>query len=250
MSGHNKWSKIQHKKGAADAARGAKFTKVIREIMVAAKNGGGEPDHNPRLRTALLAAKDVNMPKDNIERAIKKGTGELEGVEYVELTYEGYGPGGVAIVLDCLTDNKNRTIAEVRHAFSKSSGKMAEAGSVAYQFKSKGVIEYDKEAISEEELMDKALEAGAEDLIDDGDSWTVITEPSEYLNVRTALENDGFTPKQGEVTKLPDNKITVEGDTAEQVVKLLSKLEELDDVQKLYSNVDFSEETLTQLAEK
>ncbi len=244
MSGHNKWSKIQYKKGAADAARGKAFTKVIRELMVAAKEGGSDPDHNARLRTAMLAAKDANMPKDNIERAIKKGAGELEGVDYTEATYEGYGPGGVAIVLDCLTDNKNRTIADIRHAFSKNGGKIAESGAVSYMFKSRGLIEVDKESIGEDDLMEKALDAGAEDVVDEGEIWAVYTETADYFSVRQNLEEQGVQIKSGALTKIPDTRNTLEGEVAHKALKLLNIFEELDDVQKCYSNADFSEDTL------
>lgn len=247
MSGHNKWSKIQHKKGAADAARGKVFTKIIREIMVAARDGGGDPDMNARLRTAILAGKDANMPKDNIDRAVKKGSGDLEGVSFVEATYEGYGPGGVAIVVDCLTDNKNRTVAEIRHIFSKAGGKIAESGSVSYLFKSKGIIEFDKEKINEEDLMEKALDAGAEDVEAQDDRWIVTTPAADYMAVRKKIEDGGLLALNGEITKIPDTTVPADEHLAEQIIRIVGKFEESDDVQKCYTNVDIPDEIFEML---
>ena len=238
MSGHNKWSSIKHKKGAADAKRGKVFTKIIKEITIAAKDGGGDPDGNPRLKTAIQSAKGANMPQDNIIRAIKKGTGELEGVSYEEVTYEGYGPGGVAVIVDCTTDNKNRTVAEIRRIFSKSGGNMGESGCVNWMFDRKGEIIIDKEGVEEEKVMDVALEAGAEDVIDNETVWAVRTEVSDFYAVSTALENATFEVKEAKLSRIPQNFVTVEGKVAEQVLRLVESLEESDDVQDVYANYD------------
>ncbi|MDI6795615.1 MAG: YebC/PmpR family DNA-binding transcriptional regulator [Desulfatibacillaceae bacterium] len=244
MSGHNKWSSIKHKKGAADARRGKIFSKIIKEITVAARMGGGDADANPRLRTAINAAKTENMPKDNIERAIKKGTGELEGASYEEFTYEGYGPGGAAVLVTTLTDNKNRTVADVRHIFNKSGGSLGEAGCVAWMFDKKGVISILKSEAGEEAVMEAALEAGAEDVRDADDAWDVITEPSEFEPVRQAIENAKITIESAEITLLPQTLLALAGKEAEQMVRLLQALEDSDDVQNVYTNADIPDDAL------
>lgn len=238
MSGHNKWSSIKHKKGAADAKRGKIFTKLIKEITIAAKDGGGDPDGNPRLKTAIQSAKAANMPQDNIIRAIKKGTGELEGVSYEEVTYEGYGPGGVAVMVDCTTDNKNRTVAEIRRIFSKSAGNMGESGCVNWMFDRKGQIIIEKEGVSEEQIMNMALEAGAEDVVDMETVWEIRTEVTDLYAVSTALAEAGFTIEESKLSRIPQNFIKVEGKTAEQVLRLVETLEDSDDVQDVYANYD------------
>jgi YebC/PmpR family DNA-binding regulatory protein len=232
VSGHSKWSTIKRKKGANDAKRGKIFTKLIKEITVAAKMGGGDPDANPRLRTAILSAKSENMPKDNIERGIKKGTGGLEGVNYEEILYEGYGPGGVAVLVETMTDNKNRTVADVRHFFNKSGGNLGESGCVAWMFDKKGVIIVDKETISEEELMDLALEAGAEDVVEEDATFQVVTAPEDFNEVMENLE-------KAEV---------VEEKTARALMKLLDNLEDQDDVQKVHANFDIPDELMEVLS--
>jgi YebC/PmpR family DNA-binding regulatory protein len=239
MAGHSKWKQIKHYKAAADAKRGALFTKLIREITVAAKQGGGDPDGNPRLRTAIDAAKAASMPKDNIERAIKKGTGELEGVEYQDVTYEGYGPGGVALMIQTLTDNPTRTVADVRHKLSRAGGNLGAANSVAWMFERKGQLLIETAGAPDEDAMlEAALEAGAEDLKREGDQYVVTTEPTEFHAVKTALEARGITPSESEITMLPKTTVRVEGKTAESLLKLLEELEELDDVQKVSANFD------------
>ena len=244
MSGHSKWSSIKHKKGAADAKRGKIFTKLIKEITVAARMGGGDPDGNPRLRSAILAAKAENMPKENIDRGIKKGTGELEGVNYEEANYEGYGPGGVAVLLECLTDNKNRTVADVKHLFERHGGNLGEPGCVAWMFKQKGLIVLDKEEVEEEQLFNVALEAGAEDVKDEGDEFEVITDPSDFESVREAIEGAGLPYTMAEVTKIPQNMTKVEGKKAQQMVNLMQALEDHDDVSHLYANCDIPDDVL------
>lgn len=242
MSGHNKWSTIKHKKGAADARRGKIFTKLIKEITVAAKMGGGDISANPRLRTAVLEAKAENMPKDNIERAIKKGTGELEGVSYEEMTYEGYGPGGAAVMVESLTDNKNRTVADIRHIFSKAGGSMGENGCVSWIFKKKGFFSVDKKTVEEDKLMEIALDAGAEDVRDMGDDFEVITAPEDFDAVKKALDGAVIKYQDSEVTMLPQNTISLKGKEAEQMMRLMETLEDCDDVQKAYTNADIPEE--------
>ena len=242
MSGHSKWANIKHKKGAADARRGKTFTKLIKEITVAARQGSGDLNANPRLRSAVLAARAENMPKDNIERAIKKGTGELEGVSYEESTYEGYGPGGAAILIDSLTDNKNRSVSEIRHALSRHGGNMGENGCVAWMFKKKGYIVLEQAAIQEDALMELALEAGAEDVRNDGDSFEVITEPEAFEDVQKALEGAGLKPVMAEVTMVPQNTTPVEGDQAHKLIRMIEALEDLDDVQKVYTNADLPDD--------
>ena len=244
MSGHNKWSTIKHKKGAADAKRGKIFTKLIKEITVAARMGGGDADSNPRLRHALNQAKAQNMPKDNFERAIKKGTGELEGVNYEEIVYEGYGPGGVAVLVECLTDNRNRTIADVRHIFSKAGGNVGTDGCVSWMFDKKGLISVAKADSSEDELMEVALEAGAEDIKDEDDVFDIITDPSEFDAVKDAVDAAGIKYEMAEITMIPQNMTKVDGKEAEQMIKFLDALDDCDDVQKFYSNADIPDEML------
>lgn len=242
MSGHSKWSTIKHKKGAADAKRGKVFTKLIKEITVAARMGGGDPDANPRLRTVLNAARAENMPKDNMERAIKKGTGELEGVNYEENTYEGYGPGGAAVIVETLSDNKNRTVADVRHAFSKCNGNLGENGSVMWMFDKKGYIVIDGENTDEETLMDIALEAGAEDVREDDGIFEVITDPADFNAVLEAIEAANIPMDTSEITMLPQTYTPLEGKNAENMVKLMDMLDDNDDVSKVYTNADIPED--------
>lgn len=241
MSGHSKWATIKHAKGAADAKRGQMFTKFIKEISIAARMGGGDPNANPRLRTAILKARAANMPKDNIERAIKKGTGELGATTYEELIYEGYGAGGVAILVEVLTDNKNRAAANVRNIFGKSGGNMGATGSVAYMFNRKGVIEYDAEAVNEDEIMEVGLEAGADDIANEDGVITVTTDPANFETVLEALQAKGFESVSAEVAMVPDMYSAVDMETAKKVQKLIDRLEEDDDVQNVYSNCDFPE---------
>ncbi|MCD6268660.1 MAG: YebC/PmpR family DNA-binding transcriptional regulator [Deltaproteobacteria bacterium] len=249
MSGHNKWSSIKHKKGAADAKRGKIFTKIIKEIIVAARAGGGDPEMNPRLRTAVAAAKAANMPKDNIERGIKKGTGDLDGVSYEEYSYEGYGPGGTAIMLDIMTDNKNRTAADIRHIFSKGNGNLGENGCVAWIFETKGVIICERAKVDAEALFELALEAGAEDVIDeDGEEIIEIyTAPESFEDVRQELERAGVEMASAAVDKIPSNTVDLKGKHAEQMLRLMDNLEDCDDVQKVYSNFDIDEALLEKL---
>ena len=241
MAGHSKWANIQHRKGRQDAKRGKIFTRLIKEITVAAKMGGGDPGFNPRLRVSIDKAKAVNMPKDKIDTAIKKGTGELEGVDYVEIRYEGYGIGGAAIMVDCLTDNKTRTVADVRHAFAKHGGNMGTDGCVAFQFKHCGQLLF-APGTDEAKLMDAAIEAGADDVItnDDG-SIEVITPPADYMTVKEALEASGFTAEFGQVTMKAENETELTGDDAAKMQRLLDALESLDDVQEVYSSVVIDE---------
>jgi YebC/PmpR family DNA-binding regulatory protein len=246
MSGHNKWSTIKHKKGAADAKRGKIFTKLIKELTVAAKMGGSDPDANPRLRTAVDKAKSENMPKDNIERAIKKGSGELEGVNYEETTYEGYGPGGVAILVEVMTDNRNRTVSDVRSIFSKCNGNMGEAGCVSWLFDKKGLIVYSKDT-DFDALFEAALEAGADDVADEEGQIEVVTEPSSFIEVREALEKAGFKHESAEVTMIPQTMVKLEGKQAESMLKLMDRLEDNDDVQNVYANFDISDEEMEKM---
>ena len=245
MSGHSKWSTIKRKKGAIDAKRGKIFTKLIKEITVAARMGGVDPDANPRLRSAVLSAKTENMPKDNIDRAIKKGTGELEGAVYEEITYEGYGPGGVAVLVDCMTDNKNRSVADIRHYFSKSGGNLGEFGCVSWMFAKKGTILVDKESIGEEELMDMALDAGAEDVVEEDSTYQVVTLPEDFVTVREAMEEAGIKYLEASVSMVPKTIVEIADEkTARQVLKLLESLEEHDDVQNVYANFDIPDEIM------
>lgn len=249
MSGHSKWANIKHRKGAVDAKRGKIFTRLIKEITVAAKIGGGDPAGNPRLRSAIASAKSENMPKDNIERAIKKGTGELEGVEYIEITYEGYGPGGVAILVDCMTDNKNRTVGEVRHAFTKHGGNLGESGCVGYMFDKKGSILIDKKNIDEEKLMDLALEAGAEDVLEEENEFQVLTAPDDFNTVREKLEEDGVSFIEATLSMIPQNTAEItEEKVAIRLMKLMDVLEECDDVQDVHANFDISDEIMEKIS--
>jgi YebC/PmpR family DNA-binding regulatory protein len=242
MAGHSKWANIRRRKGAVDVKRGKIFTKLAKEITVAARMGGGDIDANPRLRSAIAAAKAENMPKDNWERAIKKGTGELEGVSYEESTYEGYGPGGAAVFVESLTDNKNRAVAEIRHIFSKRGGSLGESGCVAWMFDKKGVITVDKDQADEEKLMEVALEAGAEDVRDAGEQFEVLTEPSDFEAVREAVEAAEIAFASAEVTMVPQNTTPVEGRDAEKMVDLMEALDDCEDVQKAYTNADIPDE--------
>jgi YebC/PmpR family DNA-binding regulatory protein len=244
MSGHNKWSSIKHRKGAQDAKRGKIFTKLIKEITVAARTAGGDIDTNPRLRSAVAAAKAENMPKDNIERAVKKGTGELEGVSYEENSYEGYGPGGAAILVESLTDNKNRAVAEIRHIFNKYGGNMGENGCVAWMFDKKGYFNVEKSDVEEEQLMEVALEAGAEDVREEEDSFEVITEPDDFEAVKEALEVASIPFSDAEVTMLPQSMSALEGKDAERMLKLMDAMDDCDDVQKVYTNADIPDEMM------
>ena len=241
MSGHSKWATIKHKKGALDAKRGKIFTRLIKEITIAAKLGGGDADGNPRLRGAIAAAKAENMPSENIKRAIQRGTGELEGVSYEEITYEGYGPGGVAIIVDVLTDNKNRAVSEIRHAFSKNGGNLGAEGAVAWMFSTKGVITVPKSAASEEKITEIVLDAGAEDLSDQGESWEILTDPKDFEAVTNALKTAGIAYETAEVTKIASTYTKLEGTQANAMIRLLETLEDLDDTQNVYSNFDMDE---------
>ena len=241
MSGHSKWATIKHKKGALDAKRGKIFTRLIKEISVAAKAGGGDPDGNPRLRGAIAAAKAENMPQDNIKRAIQRGTGEIEGAQYEDITYEGYGPGGVAIIVRVLTDNKNRAVSEIRHAFSKNSGNLGESGSVSYMFARKGLITVPSEGISEDKLTEIAIEAGAEDLAQEGETWEITTSPDDFEAVVTAVKGAGLSPEVAEVTMVPTVYTKLEGTQATATLRLLETLEDLDDTQNVYTNFDMDD---------
>ncbi len=247
MSGHSKWATIKHKKGALDAKRGKIFTRLIKEIAMAAKNGG-DPDMNPRLRTAILAAKAENMPADNIKRAIQRGTGELPGLTYEEFVLEGYGPGGVALLAEISTDNRNRTVSEIRHVFGKNNGNMAEAGAVSWMFHKKGDIVVPKTAAKEDDLMNIILEAGGEDLKDEGENWEILTEPSAYETVLEAVKKAGITPASSSVTMVPQNYIKLEGQQAAQMIRLLEALEDHDDVQNVHANFDIDQKLLEEVA--
>ena len=248
MSGHSKWSSIKHKKGAADAKRGKIFTRLIKEITVAARIGGGDSDGNPRLRSAVAAAKSENMPKENIERAIKKGTGELEGVAYEEISYDGYGPGGVAVLVDCLTDNKNRAVAEVKHLFERHGGNLGEPGCVSWLFEKKGLIVIDKGEVDEEQLMELALESGAEDVRDEESVFEVVTGPSDFESVKKAMEDGKISYSVAEISMIPKNLVKVEGKKAKQLLNLMQGLEDNEDVSHIYSNFDISDETMEALS--
>ncbi len=241
MSGHSKWHSIKHKKGALDAKRGKLFTKFIKEITVAARSGGGDPDGNARLRKAILDAKAGNMPNDTIDRAIRRGTGEEEGVNYEEITYEGYGPGGVALLIESVTDNRNRTVAEIRHIFSKNGGNLGESGSVGWIFEKKGYIVVDKAAKAEDELFELAIEAGADDLRNEEDGFEIITTPESFDAVVSTVKAAGIEPQVAEVSMVPQNYVKLEGQNARQMLKLMEALEDHDDVQKVSANFDISE---------
>jgi len=247
MSGHSKWSSIKHKKAATDAKRGKIFTKLIKEITVAARMGGGDIEANPRLRAAVQAGKAENMPKDNIERAIKKGTGELEGVSYEEIIYEGYGPGGAAVLVESLTDNKNRTVADIRSIFGKNGGNLGENGCVAWMFAKKGYIAVERSAVDEDTLMETALEAGAEDIREDNGNYEVITEPGDFEAIKEAINKASIPFNDAEVTMLPQNTTNLSGKEAEQMLRLMEMLEDYDDVQKVYTNADIPEEIINNM---
>ncbi|HOR79935.1 MAG TPA: YebC/PmpR family DNA-binding transcriptional regulator [Sphaerochaeta sp.] len=238
MSGHSKWATIKRKKGAADAARGQKFTKLIKEISVAAKNGGPDPDSNAALRTAILKARSENMPKDNIDRAIKKGSGELENSVFYELTYEGYAPGGVAIIIDTLTDNKNRTASEVRSTLTKGGGTLGTTGSVSYMFQTKGMIIYDDQKYTEEEIFEAALDHGADDVLHEDGMIEVYTAPGDFANVLESLQAAGFEEESAEIAKIADQTVELDDERTRKVLKILERLEELDDVQQVFSNLE------------
>lgn len=248
MSGHSKWATIKRKKGALDAARGKLFTKLIKEITVSARMGGGDPNGNARLRAAIDAAKEANMPQDNVTRAIKKGTGELEGVNYEEVNYEGYGPGGAAIMASVLTDNRNRTVSELRRIFEKHSGNMGSAGCVAWMFHKRGVITVEKDKVEEDRLMEVALEAGADDVSEADDSWEIITAPESFETVKAAVDAAEIARTSAEITMVPENTVSLTGKEAEHTIKLLEELEEHDDVQSVASNVDIPQEELERLS--
>jgi YebC/PmpR family DNA-binding regulatory protein len=248
MSGHSKWSTIKHKKGAADAKRGKIFTKLIKEITVAARAGGGDPGGNPRLRSAILAAKAENMPKDNIDRAVKKGTGELPGVSYEEATFEGYGPGGVAVLVAILSDNRNRTVAEIRHIFSKNAGNLGETGCVSWMFGKKGLIVFEKENVDEEKVMNVALDAGAHDVRETDKEFEVVCDPSDFENVKKQLEQAQLTPLLAEVTMVPQSTIRLAGKEAQQMIRLMESLEDSDDVQHVYANFDIPDSEMEQIS--
>jgi YebC/PmpR family DNA-binding regulatory protein len=248
MSGHSKWATIKHKKGALDAKRGKIFTRLIKEIGIAAKNGGGDADTNPRLRTAILAAKAENMPADNIKRAIQRGTGELPGATYEEFSLEGYGPGGVAVLLDINTDNRNRTVSEIRHVFGKNGGNMAEAGAVSWMFHKKGDIIVPKAAAKEDDLMAIVLDAGADDLKDDGETWEILSDPSSYEAVLEAVKKAGIEPASASVAMIPQNYIKLEGAAANTMIRLMEAFEEHDDVQNVHSNFDIDQKLLEEVA--
>ena len=246
MSGHSKWHTIKHKKGAADAKRGRVFTKLIKEITVAARVGGGDPEGNPRLRTVILAAKAANMPKDNIEKAVKKGTGELPGVSYEEVAYEGYGPGGVAVYVQALTDNRNRTLPEIRHLFSKYGGNLGESNCVSWMFEKKGYIVVAKDKATEEALLEVVLDAGGDDVRDDGENWEVLTPQDRLHAVHEALGGKGIAATSAEVSMVPKNTVKIEGKKAQQLLSMMEALEEHDDVQNVWANFDIDEAEITE----
>jgi YebC/PmpR family DNA-binding regulatory protein len=246
MSGHNKWSTIKHKKAATDAKRGKIYTRIVKEIILAAKSGGGDADTNPRLRTAILAAKAANMPRENIERAVKRGTGEIEGASYEEITYEGYGHNGVGIVVDVMTDNKNRTVAELRHTFSKYGGNLAESGAVSWNFELKGFFNVPAAGLDEEEFMMQALEAGADDVEMGEEYFDIYTSPTEFHTVLGNMEALGFPIENAELTRVPKTTVNAD-DVAPKLMKLIDMLEDLDDVQKVYANFEFSDEVMAEL---
>jgi len=248
MSGHNKWAKVKHVKAKQDAIRGRVFTRIIKEITLATRMGGGDESANPRLRKAIQDAKAANMPASNIDRAIKKGTGELEGVHYEEATYEGYGPGGIALIIDVVTDNKNRTVADVRHIFSKHGGNMAESGAVSWMFEKKGILTFAPEGRSEDELLEIVLESGGEDLKYDPESSDILSAPADFDAVRAALEQKGLKIEKSEIGMYPKNSVKVEGKDAGQVLRFMDAIEDHDDVQHVYTNFDIDDEVMSQLA--
>lgn len=247
MSGHNKWSTIKHKKGAADAKRGRIFTRLIKEITVAARMGGGDIDGNPRLRSAVASAKTENMPKDNIERAIKKGTGDLEGVSYDEIRYEGYGPGGIALLIDTLTDNKNRTVADIKYIIDRHGGSLGEPGCVAWMFDKRGMIIFERDKVDEEKLLDVALEAGADDVKEGETEFEVVISPADFETVKKAFDDAALEYSVAELSMVPQNTIKLEGKKAEQMLNLIEAIEENDDVSEVYANFDISDEVMEAL---
>jgi len=244
MSGHSKWHTIKHKKGAADAKRGKIFTRLIKELTVAARSGGGDPGMNPRLRTIIAAAKEVNMPADNIKKAIQRGTGELPGVVYEEITYEAYGPGGSALIIETMTDNKNRTVGELRHMLEKHAGNLGAANSVAWMFSKKGLIVVEKAKADEEKLLSIALEAGADDMADEGDNWEVLSDPSAFEAVRDAVKASGVEPASAQVAMLPQNYVKLTGAPANQMIRLMDALDDHEDVKQVWSNFDIEEKEI------
>jgi YebC/PmpR family DNA-binding regulatory protein len=248
MSGHSKWSTIKHKKGAADARRGKIFTKLIKEITVAARMGGGDPNGNPRLRQAIAAAKAESMPKDNIDRAIKKGTGDLQGVSYEEATFEGYGPGGVAVLVEILSDNRKRTVADIRHIFSKNAGNLGEAGCVSWMFDKKGSIIFERSKVDEEKLMNAALEAGAQDVRETEKEFEVITAPGDFEMIKKKLEETKLTPSYAEVGMVPQSTVKLSGKEAQQMIRLMESLEDSDDVQHVFANFDIPDEEMEKMS--
>ena len=244
MSGHSKWHTIKHKKGAADAKRGKAFTRIIKELTVAARNGGGDPGSNPRLRTIIADAKANNMPRENIERAIRRGTGEEPGVSYEEITYEGYGPGGVALLIQSLTDNKNRTVGEIRHLLGKYNGNLAAENSVSWMFHRKGQVVVEKDKADEEKLLNAALEAGADDMSDDGSAWEIVCAPESFERVRDAVKALGIEPASAEVAMIPQNYVKLQGKDAQVMLKLMEALDDHDDVQHVWANFDIEEKEI------
>lgn len=247
MSGHSKWATIKRQKGKADAARGKLFNRLIREITIAARIGGSDSESNPRLRTAVSAARAANMPNKNIETAVLKGSGQMEGVSYEEITFEGYGPGGIAVMIECMTDNRNRTVAEVRHVLTKYGGNLGQSNSVAWMFKSKGIIRVTKDCMAEDELMEVVLEAGAEDMSLDGEEFEIVSSPDTFDSVREALEKFNIKPVSAELTKIPENSVKVEGDNSSRILKLMEAIDDLDDTQHVYANFDISDEDMEKL---
>lgn len=248
MSGHSKWANIKHRKAAVDAKRGKVFTKIIRELTVAAKHGGGEPESNPRLRTAISAAKNQNMPNDTIDRAIKRGTGEMGGEEFHEISYEGYGPGGSAVLVKTLTDNKNRTVSDIRRIFTKHGGSLGESGCVSWMFHMKGRIAFEKSKVDEDKVFEIALDAGADDVVTEESELVVITPPDAFEAVKSAIQEAGLSFETAEITMIPQNSVKIEGREAESMIRLMEALEDIDDVQNVYSNFDVSEDLMLSLA--
>jgi len=248
MSGHSKWASIRHKKGAVDAKRGKIFSRLIKEITVAARLGGGDPEGNPRLRVAIQAAKAQNMPKDNIARAIKKGSGELAGTSYEEYNYEAYGPGGVALMMNCLTDNKNRTIADIKHIFERHGGNLGEPGCVSWIFEKRGLVVFEKNSVEEEKLLDLALEAGAEDIKESETQFEVLTDPADFESIKKAFDDEGLSYSLAEISMIPQNTVKLEGGDAERVLSLLEALEENDDISHVYANFDIPDEVMEALS--
>jgi YebC/PmpR family DNA-binding regulatory protein len=248
MSGHSKWASIRHKKSAVDAKRGKIFSRLIKEITVAARLGGGDPEGNARLRVAIQAAKAQNMPKDNIARAIKKGTGELAGTSYEEYNYEAYGPGGVALMMNCLTDNRNRTIADIKHIFERHGGNLGEPGCVSWIFEKRGLVVFEKDSVEEEKLLDLALEAGAEDIKESETQFEVLTDPADFESIKKAFDDDGLSYSLAEISMIPQNTVKLEGRDAERVLSLLEALEENDDISHVYANFDIPDEVMEALS--